>query len=307
MTYNKFNGLDALLSDQTGVDIFYCRQLLENVSLAQMFVIRSLLESNRTPDLNIILEANTDFNPGLYGNSRTSSTSTPTGPATPNAPITPANGSSNLPSSGDALNNDHAVLNDLLKNKQAEVVGTKGTNTLIRMPDGTTTEYPTNKLDPNIMMAANKSKGDNSPADNGESRTSYILRQFKAGKTPGAGFDARKKNVTAQEQPGKFMKAANAVGKFAGKVGTSALNTGASTLRDSVEQSDEDVLEEMGEIVRLAGINGKNENCAGSKSQMPSIIGNTSDSHKPSVKLGHELRKERVAKERMKDNKFKKE
>lgn len=73
-----------------------------------------------------------------------------------------------------------------------------------------------------------------------------------------------------------------------------------------LESVDEELNEELSALKRLAGVNGKNENCAGTKAEMPSIIGNTSDSHKPTSKLRHELRKKLVAKERMKDNKYKK-
>lgn len=73
-----------------------------------------------------------------------------------------------------------------------------------------------------------------------------------------------------------------------------------------LESADDSLTEELATLKRLAGVNGKNENCAGTKAEMPSIIGNTSDSHKPTSKLRHELRKKLVAKERMKDNKYKK-
>lgn len=285
MSYLRYNGIDVQMSDITSVDLDYCRQLLENVTLTQLFLLRELISTNSVNELTALLEANTDFNPGLYGN-----TSIPRLPKTPSGPKEPANSNLGSASGTPALNNDQKLLNDLLRDNQAQVVSSSGSTTKIKMPDGSVQDVQTNQLDPDTVKDNASVQAGNKPNPaNKNSNMSYILNQFKAGKTPG----------------GKFATAGDNKGVTSSLV-RAASNMAASALRDSVEPED-DVLEEMGEIVRLAGINGKNENCAGSKAQMPSIIGNTSDSHRPTVKLGHELRKERVAKERMKDNKFKKE
>lgn len=290
MSYLKFKGLDEQLSSITQVDISYCRDLLENVTLTQLFVLKELMALPAQSELVMLLEANTDFNPGMYGSS-------PKLPATPNVPIEPANANKILPT-GNALTNDQKILDDMLKSNQAQVVSTNSNMTKIKYPDGKTQDVPTNQLDKDIISQHSSSQPAQSTATNkannqnkNNSAASYLLRQFQSGKTPG----------------GKFNTAGDGKGFIAGAM-TAAANVAGKALRDSTEHDEtDDVLEEMGEIVRLAGINGKNQNCAGSKSQMPSIIGNTSDSHRPTVKLGHELRKERVAKERKKDNKFKKD
>lgn len=281
MSYFKYNGLDVQMSDITSIDVLYCRQLLENITLSQMLLLKELIQSKSTNTLTALLEANTDFNPGLYGSS-------PQLPKTPVGPKEPTNTNS-ISSSNNALDNDRKLLNDLLRNNQAQVVSTSNSTTKIKMPDGSVQDVRTDNLDPNAIKDNTAIQSGNKAKNNNRSATSYVLDQFKSGKIPS----------------GKFKTAGDNKG-FTSALVRTASNMAASALRDSVE-TDDDVLEEMGEIVRLAGINGKNENCAGSKAQMPSIIGNTSDSHRPTVKLGHELRKERVAKERMKDNKFKKE
>lgn len=283
MSFLKYNGIDVSISDLTNVDIAYCRQLVEAASFKQLCVLKELVAKKSTNELETILEANTDFNSSFYN-------STPRLPKTPaNSPKEPSNAT--FSSSTDSLNNDLKILNDLLKGNDAQVVSSDNATTKVKMPDGSIKEVPTKQLDSAAIKDNTEIQSGNraNPKDKKPSLGSYIASQYKAGKTPSGGFETR--------GDGKGL-IANATKMVA--------NTAAGALRDSVEPND-DVLEEMGEIVRLAGINGKNENCAGSKAAMPSIIGNTSNSHRPTVKLGHELRKERVAKERMKDNKFKKE
>jgi hypothetical protein len=114
--------------------------------------------------------------------------------------------------------------------------------------------------------------------------------------------DPEKVKEIEKKKPGVFSKmASNAIDNF-NPIGSFIKGYNSAKL----ESIDSELNEELETLKRLAGVNGKNENCAGTKAETPSIIGNTSDSHKPTSKLRHELRKKLVAKERMKDNKFKK-
>lgn len=307
MSYLKYSGIDVQIAEITNADISICQSLLESASIKQIFILKELIAEHAKSELLSLLEANTDFNPGLYNN----------GPKLPKTPAVPTTANSNkvLPT-GNSLTTDQQMLNDMLKDNQVEVVSTNNSMTKVKYPDGKIRDVPTSQLDKNAIeqstanaQANVNQKTNNQPDQTGQDvqsnqrnqtnsnikkdgAISYALNQFRAGKTPG----------------GTFSTAGDGKGLMAGAM-TAAANWAGKALRDSVESEapDEDVLEEMGEIVRLAGINGKNQNCAGSKAVMPSIIGNTSDSHRPTVKLGHELRKERVAKERKKDNKFKKD
>jgi hypothetical protein len=76
----------------------------------------------------------------------------------------------------------------------------------------------------------------------------------------------------------------------------------------NLENIDYQLEEEIRSIKQLAGLKPAVETTsAASVSAGPTVVGNTSKSHLPTSKLAHELRQERVAKERKKENKYKKD